>query len=384
MNGFIRKTFAVSALCMLLQPLFSQSEKKNPGIIRGEYAALAPVEVNGGVALYIAKNKKSLLPVFSMNGNMETTEYTLFVDSKPYRLNRLKNVEKKFFTDTNTLGVSFEQQNLFRVIIVYQIQKKHEKQSYDTVNVSWSVENLSGSAHSFSLKYAMDTNISEGRDFQFVCASGKKIKTETVITDFRKDSWVISSDGANALQLIFSGRGITSPDRLVFANRNIIMESLDSTVFVPGRSFNSLVSYNDSAVGIFFRKADVDSGKTMKGSFAMAFSTNDFQMAGFQFSYSEDNYTGVQAEITDVPSGNFEGSEEAVKAIRDNIEGVSAVKMEEVPEAEIEAKYSQEHIKELLDYIDQLETEGSSINSSEIEQLEAEVDEILEYLRNRK
>ena len=245
-------------------------------------------------------------------------------------------------------------------------------------------------------KSIFDTSLGEWNGTLFSTESKQKIKSEYIITDYQKHKTLTSSDGEIGIRFMMD----KDFEKYAYKAAKPFFEtdSFDS-YFVEGRGFNTVLSYNNSCVGFFFKsrvlKKDKDISFSQRIEFSKAIITS--------FKEIEDE--------SDLPK--FEENEnEAVKAdekteviLPDQTSVDSTTKKEESVSVEQEIDYTpvfenisakdstvekpvktvdRQRALEIINRIKNLEDSGKNTDRREIMQLQRELTEILKCLKGEQ
>ena len=235
-----------------------------------------------------------------------------------------------------------------------------------TLNIRHTVKNLSDNKTSMALKAVYNLCLGENRKAHFSTAVNREVSSEYCFEPSKEECWIISSDGQNAVELELYGKGITAPKRVAAANKDVIYLSTLVTPFTPGNSFDSIMSYNDSALALFWEPVSLGAGESKSYSYKMNFSVNDFQNSGREIAKVQVDQNG---QPLDSSSENVEIDGDRIETTVDSVDP---------------SKLNMEYVQQLINHINSLEQSDPSLNRLKIQQLQTEVDEVLQVLRSRK
>ena len=348
---------------------------------------------NGGVFLYYVDDDGKKTPV------LDTVDYgtSSFVGVL---------IDKNYFNIRTSGGVAYKcEAKEDRISVVYNIAKKVQLTVTYTVpqknllNIKYDLKNLDGTEHSVSLKSIFDTSLGEWNGTLFSTESKQKIKSEYIITDYQKHKTLTSSDGEIGIRFMMDKDFEKYAYKTVIAAKPFFETDSFDSYFVEGRGFNTVLSYNNSCVGFFFKsrvlKKDKDISFSQRIEFSKAIITS--------FKEIEDE--------SDLPK--FEENEnEAVKAdekteviLPDQTSVDSTTKKEEVVSVEQEIDYTpvfenisakdspvektvktvdRQRALEIINRIKNLEDSGKNTDRREIMQLQRELTEILKCLKGEQ
>jgi hypothetical protein len=136
----------------------------------------------------------------------------------------------------------------------------------DGIRIDVTVRNVSARQRTVGVRYILDTYLGEKGGTHFATPNLSSVERETAFLKGNVEGHWVSRDQAAGvgLRVVTSGTGITTPDKLVFANWKRLSESPWDYQVVPSRNFNLLpYSINDSAVAQYYGPRQLDPGSSM-------------------------------------------------------------------------------------------------------------------------
>ena len=152
------------------------------------------------------------------------------------------------------------------------------------------------------------------------------------------------------------------------ANKDVIDLATPVTLFTPGNTFNSILSYNDSSLALFWDPVELDKDESAVYSYIINFSDSDFQNSGKEI-VEDIQESPAQVEAVEAAAKPDAANKEGLKPSVDGIDP---------------AKLNMEYVQQLINHINSLERSDPSLNKVKIQQLQTEVDEVLQVLRSGK
>ncbi|MFP4490643.1 MAG: hypothetical protein ACLFNZ_04140 [Spirochaetaceae bacterium] len=127
----------------------------------------------------------------------------------------------------------------------------------DGIEIEVTVHNRKRRSVEAGIHFLADTHLAEDKGAHFVTSAGGEITGETEFSSpvSMPEYWLSPGDfdSFDGLQVMLKGRGITTPDRVVFANWKRLSDNLWKMESRGDRSFNlPPYSINDSAAVLFF------------------------------------------------------------------------------------------------------------------------------------
>ena len=332
---------------------------------------------NGSVAFYVLGKSGEWRPVVETNDHAESTYVSLFVDRTEYRLNRSKKVEYVYEIEEDCVSV------IYKINSVAQLKAKYRIEGY-SIYVSYSVLNLDIKPHSFAVKAVFNTILGENYEAHFTTPS-QDVSAEISIVPSSSQNYIFSSDEIRTIRFAVFGDGITPPKTALLANKDVAEESNFASAFKNGRSFSSLLSYNNSSVAFFWD--DENLGKKSDGlRYRIDFSNMELDARNYE---KFPPYAPPEIEEPQIPDGaqilppnDMQADAEEIPLDNDDVISDQDFNTERnyIDPSSIDDTY----VQRLIDQINSLETADPDLNRDKIRELQDEMDRVLEILRSRK
>ena len=357
----------------------SKKAFENFSVSRG-IVKIQSVMENGSVLLFIendGRKKDPWMPVVEQRDLGESNYISLFVDGVECRLEKSGKIACSFESGSDFVTITYKIKKLAEVKANYVISSRNFVGDADCILVSYSILNCDKKKHDFALKAVYNTILGESRAAHFKTPSNAVVASEYFFQPSPSDNWVITSDGMRALCFSLYGDEITPPASVAMANKNIIEASRPESVFVDGRSFTSVLAYNNSSLALFWEKFSLPPESEILYSYKINFSKSDFQNDAELLKPYEPKAEVVMEEeivvqeIAPVPSS-------APKINDDQIDFETERKYLD-PE-----KINSQYVQRLIDQINSLEQTNPAVNREKIQALQVEINEVLEVLRSRR
>lgn len=327
------------------------------------------VRESGAVLFYVVNGKKTY-PAVKTSEYGQSNYLSIFSGAKEYRLNKFGHCSYSYDVTTSSITETMLVKDIAEVVAVYQLDKYSPKDN-DTncVRVNISIKNLAQKKAVLALKAVYNLCLGENRSAHYSTATNKAIGSEYLMIPSKQDPWIISSDGQNAVEFVLYGKNVTPPKKAVMANKDVIDLSTPITLFNPGNTFHSILSYNDSALALFWDPVEIEKNSIVSYSYAINFSDSDFQNSG--------------KEVLEEASAKPAEVEERQAA--KNLKVTQGKEPLAMPEGSVDpSKLNMEYVQQLINHINSLEQGDPSLNTMKIQQLQTELDEILKVLRSGK
>lgn len=344
---------------------------------------------NGAVLLFIeddGNKQDSWIPVVEQRDLGESTYGSLFIDGIEYRLNTSGNVACAFESGSDFVTITYKVRDIAEVKANYVLSSRKPAGEANCILISYSILNRDRKKHDFALKVVYNTILGESRAAHFRTPANVAVSSEFSFQPSPENNWVITSDGRHALCFSLYGDEITPPSNVAMANKNVIEASRPEGVFVEGRPFTSVLAYNNSSLALFWEKFPVPMESEILYSYKINFSNADFQ---------------DDAELLKpyVPMAEFLPPPEIEEpqmpfeiAPQDGIPVSPSSPKEDAEQIDFETernyldpmKINPQYVQRLIDQINALEQTDPAVNREKIQELQAEINEVLEILRSRR
>lgn len=342
----------------------------------------------------LGKNGKDY-PVFFNYNNSSSSFFSLLAGKKIYRLNKMNGVATK--TDLLPDGCRL----IYTIDKTARIYVDFFANNDGIVKISTTIKNISKKSNTFAIKAVFDTLLGEQTDRHFSTSLSPSINTEKQFTTMRDDKWIVSRNNSASVQFLLFGEGITTVDTVTLGNKDVVSLPLWTPVISTANSFDSVLSYNNSAVAINWEEHKINSSGEIQFTFYLALAT--------------ENDSAFHATVTDESSSQKFKTDEKLNATKEyekNYEknfsnnGINGEKLSEknvnLPSSESNNALEQtnanknvqqesslekkqvidmEYVRRLIKRINSLDESDIGFDPEELKRLNAELDAILEYIR---
>ena len=319
----------------------------------------------GSFQFYTLDNDDKAIPLLSGNDEFTSSFYALKVGKKNYRLANNIGVVLGARGTENGGQMVYVIPKVARVLLTYEFLSSYQGELKDILKITARVLNQGKRADAFSLKAVLDTYLGEQKGPHFSMADAKKINKEVQLRKYDSAKWILSANDKASMQILICGADITVPEVVSLANKDLI----SMTPWIPSvngtKNFDSVISYNNSGVCINWSSVTLAPDEEASFIYYVAVAAGDEEPQGEKFIegleslYSRGEKEGTSTSIAD--EQNFERASSQIYI---------------APE-----KLTREYIQSLVDRINALESDSQMVDRSEIMMLNAELDIILEKLR---
>ena len=326
----------------------------------------------GSFNIFVIDEDNKEQSVFSTHNEFSASSFYLKCGKEIYKLNSASGVK----TETGAV-VKYTISNIAKVSVFFDFMKSDEQNDYDMIKISAEIENLGTRQKKYALKGVFDTVLGEKDLNHFFSSTNDAINTEKEFRNVKAERWFVSKNDKYSMQFLLDGVDITPIECVLLGNKT----TFDSNAWIPtlsiDKSFDSFVSYNDSEVCIVWPEVEINPNEKENIIFYLAFAANGEKPQGNYF-------IGDKIEVVEVKKEKPVVKKEVVKVPEE--EKVKETK-KEIPDVKFDVatlsreKLSQEYVAGLMERIANLEDSGENVDREELLMLNAELDAILEILR---
>lgn len=334
----------------------------------------------------IDENGKVIQALSSANESSGNVFYLKY-GKKIYKLQSAMDIKTSAVPTSSGMRIIYTIDNAAEVTVDFTCMKSSATADADILKITATVTNIGKRKVDIGLKCVLDTVLGESKGNHFYSSSNTPITAETVYRTMKNEKWFLSKNSDVAMQILLDGADISATDIVALGNK----ATLSSMVWEPNvsatRAFDTVLSYNDSCIGVLWPSSLVATGDSKKYTMYLAFDNTGHIPQGAKFINPDQGKLESTEEkivnnvvIIEPPS---EKAKIPIVTISDfpTVEDV----YEPAPVSnKIEIKPNQiepEYIQALIDRISELESDGSNTNTEELNRLTRELDAILEYLR---
>lgn len=406
-----KKSFLILVLILLTGSLFAQV----PLLVKNKNIQIEYSSLNDSLFIYYLDAKGKKTPVIDLVEYAYSTYIGVLIDGKYYNLKESSGIDTNVIVDVDSNIITFENKigNKVKVNVIYQIKDKN------ILNIKYDIESIDKKNHNVSIKSIFDTVLGERRGGAYTTAVKTNIDSEYVISDLNKHKRLISTDGKIGISFILNDKIESSAYKVVIAAKPYFHKDGFETEFIEGRGFNTILSYNNSSVGFFFKQKTVsqDSSATIEqnikfsGDVVKLYKDLSSDKISDEFedeeAESEDD-DGVQQDNQEkeeviqpkVDQPKVENTEQAENLQSESVKQEPLVQTEEQEKGEElvqpesvepesaepkveevkKSKIDKEYALEIIKRIKELEDDGSNTNRIEIIKLQTELNMIIKQL----
>lgn len=331
-------------------------------VLRGDF---------GTYGIYAVSRTGSQVPVFVDYDNFLSTYFSIRAGKTEYKLNETNGVLSSVAQEGSGGRLLYSVPKTADVSAVFAFMKTSAEHDDDMLKVTVTITNRGPRTDTFALKSIFDTVLGEKTNIHFSTALTKSVNSEVQYRSMAGEKWILSQGSGCGVQILLYGGDITPPAFVTLGNKDIMSLPLWVPTAGSARSFDNVMSYNNSAVSVNWDNTDIKPAQSASFIFYIVVSTDGDEPAGSTWLASLQGATP--------PSG------ESVPDVAVPSPVVPAVKPKpEVPfDVITEEKLDPEYIRALINKINALEDDGKNVNREELLRLNTELDAILAKLRQQ-
>lgn len=367
--------------CVTLVSCASTKKENNKNFTGWIESDVSKLEVLAGYVKMVFKPKMGSFNFYVVDSNLKeeavlssaneflASAFYLKCGNDIYELNASVGIKSETYKVDNGAVVKYFVPKVANVTIHFDCLKSSVDTDFDMVKISAEIENIGTRQRNMALKCVFDTVLGEKSTSHFYTSSDMPIKTEQIYRTMKNEKWFLSKNDNSAMQILLDGGDITPIETVVLGNKN----SIETNSWIPNisseKTFDNLVSYNDSAVCIIWPEEKNLPGEKINVNFYLAFASDGFMPSGYEYVIAEKKVKEVPVVKEVVVQEVVEEKEKVIPNVKFDVKQLSKEKL------------SQEYVQQLIERISNLEDSGSDIDREEILMLNAELDAILEVLR---
>ena len=320
--------------------------------------------------------------VLSSSNEYTSTSLYLKTSKKIYKLTAGSGVHTNSFVGKNAIRLLYNIPKVADVAVDMYCFPSETPGDDDMIRVTATITNKGKKNETFSLKAILDTVLGESDKYHFYTSDGMPVKNEVIFRTMQNQKWVLSKNELASMQLLFDGGDCTAPSLVALANYSTLEKRSWEPDMLSYRAFDTVLSYNNSAVGVIWQESKIAPLETSKNVFYIALASDLRKPNGDKYLFHEENLEDEETEKTKVQNTKKMGEPADVLEVAPSKPEVSE-SVDFTVKKLGKKQLSPEYVQALLNKIASLEENNPDINREELLQLNAELDAILEALRQQ-
>lgn len=247
---------------------------------------------------------------------------------------------------------------------------------YDLLNLQVKITNDSKKIQNFALKGVFDTYFGEKTITHFSTKLNPIIVKEMNISNLAEYAWIKSSDSIRSVQFNFFSKA-NEPTQVRLANKDLLLVQDWDSNGLSGRSFNSVYSYNNSAIALYWPVKRLAYQGSSECRLSISFAQNG--LLPFSKDPLAEEEKALEEEVCEEEKLHQTKKTKLETSVDDR--SVQAENPYAYTKPITKEQLDTAYIEALLAKIEALENDDTNIDRTELLKLNAELDAILDMLR---
>jgi len=238
----------------------------------------------GSFCIYAINGKGAEVPLLSANDSFSANHFGVRIGKHEYNLNRESGVtcQSRRTPYGAQLAYTIKKQGI--VVVDFSFMPSDSSSTVaDVLRVSAYLVNLGKKKQTFSFKGLFDTVLGEPSGLHFATAARNCIDKELQFDSMDEDKWICSTNGETSVQFFFKGKGITPTHEVTLSNKDTLAKNSWVPAVKGDRSFNSVLSYNNSALCVNWPEIQLEKNDSRVITFYVSVGTDNEPAAGDEF-----------------------------------------------------------------------------------------------------
>lgn len=342
------------------------------------------------------------VPVTSTREEFTSSFFSLKVDKKIYKLTADANTMTMAKKTDNGIKLLYRIANVADVEIEFSTLNSVKGGDADIVKVKATITNLGPKKAQFSLKSVLDTVLGESTQYHFYNADESSVKSEVMYRDVKDVKWVTSKNKNAQMYVFLCGADVSPLEYAALANYSTLDIKNWEPEMLSYRAFDTVLSYNNSAIGLAWPSKGLKVEESCSFVYYIGFAAETEKPVCTKYIWPNGIEEKTEPEEAVPETAPQPVAEPVPVVVPEVIAPAPAVEkiepapvviapVPEEPKIVSNVKFdiskltkeqlSPEYIQNLLDRISALEEDDTTINRDELLQLNAELDAILEVLK---
>ena len=363
--------------------------------------------LNGKLGTYnisVLDDKAVAYNVLETYDECTSSFFSLLIGTKEYKLSDKTGISVAARSTENGGQLLYSVQKLANVIVDFTCIKSEAQKAEDIVQVTVSVQNITKRLEAYGIKAVLDTVLGERFSAHFYDKE-KLINYELQVKNFDDLKSISSRNSKAAMEVLFACADASLPEVFSLANKDVFTLPGWIPSCGDGKPFDSVFSYNNSAVGLNWSSVKVNPEESFSVKFYIALSTDGRPSPGEEFvklyekkqeelkeaerleqeSKADDVQSKSNAENNNVYKNIVSSESESVKKVpKPSVQVEKKTQNSSLPEEKSLKPVSKSqldpvYIQKLIDKIEKLDP-NSTLERSEFLLLNDELDSIIEAL----
>ena len=241
--------------------------------------------LNGKLGTYnisVLDDKAVAYNVLETYDECTSSFFSLLIGTKEYKLSDKTGISVAARSTENGGQLLYSVQKLANVIVDFTCIKSEPQKAEDIVQVTVSVQNITKRLEAYGIKAVLDTVLGERFSAHFYDKE-KLINYELQVKNFDDLKSISSRNSKAAMEVLFACADASLPEVFSLANKDVFTLPGWIPSCGDGKPFDSVFSYNNSAVGLNWSPVKVNPEESFSVKFYIALSTDGRPSPGEEF-----------------------------------------------------------------------------------------------------
>ena len=241
--------------------------------------------LNGKLGTYnisVLDDKAVAYNVLETYDECTSSFFSLLIGTKEYKLSDKTGISVAARSTENGGQLLYSVQKLANVIVDFTCIKSEAQKAEDIVQVTVSVQNITKRLEAYGIKAVLDTVLGERFSAHFYDKE-KLINYELQVKNFDDLKSISSKNSKTAMEVLFACADASLPEVFSLANKDVFTLPGWIPSCGDGKPFDSVFSYNNSAVGLNWSSVKVNPEESFSVKFYIALSTDGRPSPGEEF-----------------------------------------------------------------------------------------------------
>ena len=241
--------------------------------------------LNGKLGTYnisVLDDKAVAYNVLETYDECTSSFFSLLIGTKEYKLSDKTGISVAARSTENGGQLLYSVQKLANVIVDFSCIKSDPQKPEDIVQVTVSVQNITKRLEAYGIKAVLDTVLGERFSAHFYDKE-KLINYELQVKNFDDLKSISSRNSKAAMEVLFACADASLPEVFSLANKDVFTLPGWIPSCGDGKPFDSVFSYNNSAVGLNWSPVKVNPEESFSVKFYIALSTDGRPSPGEEF-----------------------------------------------------------------------------------------------------
>lgn len=237
----------------------------------------------GTFNISVVTEEGKTIPVLSTANEFTTSGFYLKSNKKAYKLGAELNIKTAARKVENGIELSYSIDKVADVFLSLNCLESAPGNGIDMVKITSTVVNRSTKKATFAQKLILDTVLGETNRYHFYSREDVPIQSEVMYRTMKNEKYFISKNSYASMQILLDGADISPIDSVSLANYSTLNQNTWEPEMLSYRSFDTVLSYNNSAVGIIWPEKTIGVNGKKSDTFYLAFSEGEKRPLGYTY-----------------------------------------------------------------------------------------------------